>query len=363
MTSDFIQGDYGKGILVILGAGASYDSLGPANSGISPPLTNLLAESSGFTRSIVEKFPMARPVLVKLRHALSVSSTTDARLRSFSLEEALAEYRQNSVNNQMTMKQITAFRFYLRELLYRSALRVQEQNDGINAYSRLVHELVNWSNKTNQIVCFINFNFDPLLEWACQVEIPFKPERLKDYYGGKRVFVLKPHGSVLWSWEDEGIPEEIGIEPYESVIDCGEPNGGESFVLHACKTPTDMFPDKNTNLFNCAYPALALPMTGEKTFVWPDEQEDLFRNRFQIGAFGKILTIGWRGNEEHFVNLLTDRVSNHSTLWTVTSQNPGDTEEVLRNLSPVMSPTTGRVQLTTGFHDFVYSEMLDNFLI
>jgi hypothetical protein len=362
VETDFVRGDYGKGILVILGAGASFDALGRAGYGISPPLTNRLADSSSYTSPIVDKYPLARPVLVKLRQAISQSTNANLREQSFSLEETLAEFRRNSDRNAMTMHQITAFRFYLRDLLYQTALKVHGQNEGINAYSHLVQDLVNWSNRTNQIVCFINFNFDPLLEWACEVEIPFKAERLMDYYVGERIFVLKPHGSVLWSWEDEGIPEEPNTEPYDSVIDCGEPTDTQLLTLHATKTPVDMFPDRQTNLFSCAYPALALPMAGEKAFVWPEEQEYLFRNRFQIGAFGKILTIGWRGNEKHFVDLLPSRVSDNRSLWTVTSDEPGDCEEILRNLSQIVSPVTGRVQLTNGFHDFVYSEMLGNFI-
>jgi hypothetical protein len=361
MDSTFVEGEYGKGILVILGAGASFDALGPTKQNISPPLTNLLAESSSFTRPIVEKYPLSRPVIVKLRDALAQSGTSPRAL-SFSLEEALAKYRMNSANNPMTLMQITAFRFYLRDLLYEAALRVQEQNDGINGYTRLVHELVDWSNQTNRIVCFVNFNFDPLLEWACQLEFPFKPERLKDYSGGKRIFVLKPHGSVLWSWQDPGIPTESDVEPFDSVIECGEPASEGNFTLHASKAPRDAFREGDTNLFTCAYPALALPMTGQKTFVWPEDQENLFKNRFQIGTFGKVLTIGWRGNEKHFLEIMPSRVSNNSAIWSVIANSPGDEEEIMKNLWPATSHASGIVPITTGFHNFIYGSMFDSFL-
>jgi hypothetical protein len=281
---------------------------------------------------------------------------------SKTLEWVLAEYRKNSATNPETIKQITAFRFYLRDLLYQSAVEVRERDDGINNYSRLVHKCVQWSHHEKKIVCFVSFNFDPLLEWACQEKFHFNPAVLSDYFNGERIFVLKPHGSVLWAWESSSVPADNVWNPYQLVIESGELATSNELRLVASNEPEDTVFRQGSGLRYGALPVLALPIAGSKEFVWPEEQDHLFNERIQIGAFGKVLTIGWRANEEHFLKILESRVANNALVYTVTGNSPKGVTEVMRNLSPIIRPMTGQANFTDGFSNFVNGDIIDNLL-
>lgn len=73
-----------------------------------------------------------------------------------------------------------------------------------------------------------------------------------------------------------------------------------------------------------AVPAMALPITGKNDFCWPDEQ--LTRLNEQRGKVSRLVTIGWRGLEEHFTPLLRPLVKSHAKALVVTGGSDGESE-------------------------------------
>jgi hypothetical protein len=156
-----------------------------------------------------------------------------------------------------------AFRYFLRDLIYESALNITRQQGDVNNYTKLVSACRQWSLENNAPVCFVSFNYDPLLEWACINEYNFDPSKFSDYVDNAPIYILKPHGSVLWSFDNEDIPSTPQVVTSPQMIEAGEPATNGNWKLYANSAPVEVFPispGNNRSLF----PALALPMDGGK---------------------------------------------------------------------------------------------------
>jgi hypothetical protein len=350
---------YSSALLVILGAGASYDSLSGFQA-MAPPLSDQLANSSDLADSLLSVYPRARPVVSELRRSLEDRDSSESSVRSLTLEQTLRIYRDRSKTNQETLKQLTAFRFFLRDLLYQSALQIRNSRGGINNYTRLISDVYQWALDRDRTVCLVNFNYDPLLEWACSEEYRFNPSKWSDYSGRGPIYLLKPHGSVLWSLEDQSVAPTPNGFP-STLIEIGEPETTKGFELRTSGSPIDSV-SAGGNQKRVVYPGLAMPIDGNKDFLWPNDQEELLTEGMPNGVFGKVLTIGWRGNEPHFVPLLRRLVPSTADLWMVTGDSSTDSAEIEQNLQTIIFPTTGRVTLTSGFSGFINSGHLQNLL-
>ena len=71
---------------------------------------------------------------------------------------------------------------------------------------------------------------------------------------------------------------------------------------------TDRFP---------LFPAIALPLVQKTSFECPEDHLRTLREA--LPDVTKILIIGWRGTEEHFLTLLREHLKNPPTMMTVAS--------------------------------------------
>jgi len=355
-----VNADYGSGLLVLLGAGASYDCLRGHND-VAPPMTDHLAASTHEANRLLSIYPLARPVVSELRRSVEAREDSSLGLRSTSLEESLRLYVARAESVRDAAKHVAAFRFYLRDLLFRTATAISELEGGINNYTRLVADCRNWAHDNHRVLCFVNFNYDPLLEWACGTEFGFNPSDPAAYSQGESTFIVKPHGSVLWSWVSR-IEYQQGTEglPWTRIVETGDPSVPRGLELRMSQSPIDSVAADGVE--RPVYPAMAMPTAGAKSFVWPLDQEALFTRRFSNGTFGKILVVGWRASEPHFVPLLARLVPNSAKVLTVTGSAEEDVQEIRRNLSSIVYPTTGVIKNQSGFSDFMRSELLTRFL-
>jgi hypothetical protein len=353
---EYINGDYGKGLLVILGAGASYDAVSGMSVDRRPPLTNGLVTDTQMTKEILKKYPAATAVYDFLDRETKGSQWGD---KAQSLEEALRRYQSRAVSNPRVVTQMTAFRFYLRDLLFRAATNVVEERSGVTNYVTLARECIQWARETSRIVCFVSFNYDPLLEWALQEIDGFDPLGMPNYSSGPDYYVLKPHGSILWNWPDVTQVFQNDNTAMQYAIDDGKPQDLVDPEISISASPVYRVKGQATGHEHCCYPAIALPFDRDKVFVWPTEQDNLFADAaaviggrtFSNGVFGRVLSIGWRGSEPHFLGRLTRLVSPTADLWTVT-QGDSSHDEVVDALRGVL-PGTGVVYRENGFGGFL----------
>ena len=107
------------------------------------------------------------------------------------------------------------------------------------------------------------------------------------------------------------------------------------------------------------FPALAIPLIAKSTFECPKEHQDTLRDC--IPAVSKILVIGWRGAEQHFLQLLSGLNGKRKIPGLVVAGDRGQASEVIVRLSRASDLITWSAS-EGGFSDFVTSGEADRFL-
>ncbi len=332
-------------LLVILGAGASSDCLPadvPAYKPVSaegvatlpldlvrPPLTQGLVQAQPFVNRLASRWPGARPVLDVLRRRLRASRGSPAA-EAVSLEQALAEYEQRQRNVPEVEEHLLAFRFYLRDLFWESAhyMGSPDLMGGITNYQGLVNRVLEWCGLRSATACIVSFNYDLLLEEALRSTWGFQIGDIASYLGHRCVAVVKPHGSVQWAWPTKG-----------GGIHASDPAGfGAVSILHALRAGIDKasmrsFSEPPYKAEEGLIPALALPIRDKSTFVWPPEQAKYFASL--QGAVSRVLVVGWRALEPHFLPYLKPLVRVDSRVLVVTEK-PSAAQATVDQLRPYL---------------------------
>jgi len=350
--------DYGTSLLVIVGAGASAGCL-PEQMGARPPLTKDLATRAPLSNRLAVRYEQVQPLLDELRERPTVEGPETARAATVTLEEALRQYLERRTYDDNIARHVAAMRFYLRDLIWESTGAALEADGGMTAYTRLVRRCYDWAARNNSHVCFVNFNYDPMLEIACA---PHGLDRTTEagYTSNPRLSVLKPHGSVLWAWRHPLVSPATGWNGDDAVresIRAGEPTQQPSGEIAMRLQPPAFISEPGQSWV--PLPALALPVTGKGAFVWPPRHEAFFR-AFH-GRFGRVLTIGWQGAEEHFIPLLQPVVANGAQVLVVTGGNDAEQAEedghvVIANLGELAGRTRGGI-FAGGFMNLGVEEL------
>jgi hypothetical protein len=335
-----LPGDAPDTLLVIVGAGASYDCTEPFRTAgtydetkvclpgeqqafewrhVRPPLTYQLAMSQPFYNLLAVKYPSAGPVIAELRDRLSRRGS-DAP----TLEQALADYQRRASRDEQMYQHLMAARFYLRDLIWgagKFALS-PDVSGGVTRYTRLVQRLHEWQSEEKRRLVFVSFNYDLLLESACAQVWGFQWGKRESYVIGDHALILKPHGSVQWEAPDQSLaPAALPVA-----------SAAEWTVNHAKNLEPDL---KRLWCFNLdstaltrepAIPVLAMPMAGKSDFLWPPEQREAFDSLKQ--SVTRVLTLGWRAAEPHFVQLMHSAVCDEHKRMVVTGGRSAENDAV-----------------------------------
>jgi hypothetical protein len=179
-------------LLVVFGAGASYDSwpsvppgrLSRNSEHFRPPLAKELFLSFPHFRAISAKYPRCQPLIPYLEARENV-------------EEILEQFQGEAEQGNERRSQLTAIQFYIREIIQLCELRWREQTQGVTNYRTFVDQL-------DQVqlypeVCFVTFNYDTLLEDALE-KIDVRFPDIRSYTSQYSYKVFKPHGSIDWKY-------------------------------------------------------------------------------------------------------------------------------------------------------------------
>lgn len=189
-------------ILFIFGAGASFDSdpeRAPSRERATsddhrPPLApGLFNPNNKIGREIVEAYPQAAALLMRLR---------EATRRDEDVEEALEQIAVGEPNYPSTQRQLLALRAYLADLLTEVPSKWANECQGLTNYVRLLEETDRWSAKVHPArdvpIASITFNYDSMLEAAVRSVFGTPMRSMAEYISDPRFRVYKPHGSVTW---------------------------------------------------------------------------------------------------------------------------------------------------------------------
>jgi hypothetical protein len=280
-------------LLVIFGAGASYDSIAKltniGNAEGRPPLARHLFTAT--YDDYVAQHPVAGPLIAHLRE-LPEKTNLEAELDRIQTEEVPTSLTRR--------RQVIALRYYLRDVL-RDAAKFESRAPAQTNYHVLIDRLMRWQEGTGAPITLVSFNYDTMLERAVSVVAGMGFPDLASYVTNEKLRLFKPHGSVNWARviaNDGGIVKNrAAIETEADVLSlAGQPGielTNEYFVADTAKVATL---NGRTLL-----PALTVPIQQKLDFECPPAHIDSLRQALRDLKW--VLSIGWRAGEQNFLKL------------------------------------------------------------
>lgn len=301
-------------LLVIFGAGASYDSVDPAVTNpvllrpgtpdlsienYRPPLAKDLVADWGNYARIIDEYPACRPVIQRLRQA--------ALGPDFNIERELESVQAEADHYPRRFKQLAAVRYYLQQLLWECGVKTGELSHGMTNYLRFLDRLDHWRSQRKERVLIATFNYDTLVERALKDALDIEFPSVDEFTVREDYRLYKLHGSVNWG-------KRVLFSPDRALFDTwttDERNYSRSLQDNAeslesigtyeiMQHPMDIQITDESVLF----PAIAVPFERKYDFECPQEQlSELFT---LVEDATEVLIVGWRATEQHFLERLTE---------------------------------------------------------
>lgn len=341
-------------LMVIFGAGASYDSCPtyppgadvPTSDGLARlnrfnrlPLANELFENRPLFADTIERFPDCQPIVPRLR---SLTNET--------LEAALEDLQTQSEGYARGRRQLAAVRFYLHQAIAGSENGWRGVAKGITNYKRLLDQIERSHPKEQ--VCLVTFNYDTLLEDALrQFDLPITS--IDDYTKKHPLYrVFKLHGSTNWAREVETTAHiEMGPN-IDSIF--------AQLIEHLEKiriTDTDVFSRNDPAGLvrrKPTFPAIAIPVERKHKFECPQHMLDELT--VLLPQITKVLVIGWRATEAHFLDLLKEHLQWGRGLNVyIVSANETESQKTKAQIEKALPTLRFSPETAVGFTEFMRS--------
>lgn len=339
-------------LMVIFGAGASYDSV-PSRSPTTfpprdlpdrPPLANELFDDRPRFIEAISRFPQCQPIIPYLRH-LQAGTT---------LERVLEQLQTEAEEYPERHKQLAAVRFYLHYVLWECKRFWNEIAKGVTNYKTLLDQLERW-RKPDQCICLVTFNYDTMLEDALPT-VGVQVRSLPDYISGDAYKVIKLHGSVNWAREVdtriEGINELNVWKVAHELIDKASLLKISERYRMVAEHPIG----KSGQV--ALFPAVAIPVERKRSYECPAEHVDALLRC--LPEVRKLLVIGWCGAEVPFRELLGKNLRRELSVMVVAGR-PENAAEPIQRLQE--AGITGKfIPARRGFSEFIVRREGDDFL-
>jgi hypothetical protein len=352
-------------LMVICGAGASYDSvpaLPPAALGektredFRPPLASELFERRHAFENALAEFPECRPIIPWLRNP---------QLKT--LEGELQRLQDEAPSYPARYCQLAAVRYYLQQMLFSCEDGWRELSGGITNQRTLLDMIEQWRQAHNESVCFVTFNYDTLIEDALP-DVGLRINSMNDYISGHPNYrLIKLHGSVTWS-RDVVVPTNFRRENgadgirHELIKRAAELQFSDRY-FHEIPYTIGIYTDKAVipTENRIAYPAIAIPVERKSQFECPREHVTALCSI--LPKIKKVLIVGWRAMEQHFLKLMQDHLVAPLEVMIVEATTKS-AEDVKKQLEPIIESrvTNGIQSVVGGFTQFIENRNVIGFL-
>ncbi|QQS44388.1 SIR2 family protein [Candidatus Roizmanbacteria bacterium] len=305
-------------VLVVIGAGASYDAW-PKHvynyNGQRLPLANELFAPLAIQNHYLQQYNLMG-LAAKLR------LLADSKKHDFDIEKELAEIFDTAKerNDPNDLQNLFKARFYIHSLILALTQETLKRTNGHTNYVTLLYKLKDWINEypSDRFVDIVVFNYDSLIEHAMTNVYGYdwfhktSDQPLTAYYRGNNLRIYKPHGSINWGNEIHKSEKPYIYWNQEEVF--------QSFIdIKPLSSICVIDPANISRRIQKSYiPAIAIPYKNKQHFdECPNEmKEEMIEATLKAN---KLITIGWKGSDENYTSIL--KKNSHLTDIYVVSPN------------------------------------------
>lgn len=141
----------------VRGDGSTHVGLRDWNHPDRPPLANGLIDLRDRFGPALDEYGACRALVMHLRRILEAQDRID-------IEAELEQIQTLAEEEPHRVRQLTAFRFYLRKIISEVTDQWWARARGATNYARLLDRIESWRCRTGQRVRFVTFNYDTMLE-------------------------------------------------------------------------------------------------------------------------------------------------------------------------------------------------------
>ncbi len=340
--------DPGAPLIVLLGAGASFDCASPdvEQSPPPPPLASQLFASD--YNHVLADYPAAQMVATDLRKA--------GRLGNALAIEEFIRTRYRDSDHPLDRKKYATLPCYLQELLFTVSKAYLERSHPDN-YDLLIAGVL----KLPEVI-FITLNYDTLLDDRLAVLDPL--EEIDDYIApDRRWSLVKLHGSVNWGRrvEDGGRLNFQNPDPDVSISEIIQLRNFGDLESHGYPM-ADSVRNGETFRPGTFYPAVSVPVGAEDELVCPPRHVSFLRAKLDTADPKHLLVIGYSANDREVIKLFQESKPVIESMLVVSDGEKGARQIAEKLRKEIGTPHT-RVEVSdTTFGGFVHREGLDNYL-
>ncbi len=326
-------------LTIIVGAGASHDCAGSANTQanerLRPPLAkHVFAETF---QDILKNYPRVERRSDEIRTRLS---------KGENLEQILRDFWESAERNRNNW--LLDVPRYLRELFWTIS---QDYLPGTSKYDTLVRCVLDYSVEK---VLFLNLNYDLFLESAIEGYDGHEFATLDSYIPpDKKWALVKPHGSVNWARILENCPKYVGGLP-RPPSDLQElPIFGSELKVILWNRHSREFYVPGSATGGYLYPQVVVPADRPKEFISPQTHVD--KARTFLESCTDFLLIGFSGHDDDVLSLL--QVIPPRSRLTIVSK--GDARAIFSRIES-SAPEFATKELAASFFDEGFSAYVDS---
>lgn len=351
-------------LVVILGAGASYDSVNlehdrplgsDDNIQFRPPLASQLFDPRPNFRDELGRQAETRPVLTRIRRALANGSMLESELRKL-LDEA--------DDHPVRFRQLLGVQCYLQRIVADCSDEWLNRSGHGTHYHELVDVVEAWRSRQpmgqqtqDEVVTYITFNYDTMLEDALSATYrDFVVDSMDAYLSNPKMKLIKPHGSVNWGRYVLKPPQVAPMQLVRWLWDnAGRYDLGDFMIAERHGV-------RGTRTGHGVVPAIAVPVHDKDAFECPQDQ--IYAIEAAVRQATRVLCIGWRGVETEFLAKWRNRNPEIDVL--IASGPPEDArlpaDETYRNMTSGGFTSRDPVLHAGGFGSLLGSPDLTEFL-
>jgi hypothetical protein len=312
-------------LLVIVGAGASFDSAAQdaGNHEFRPPLASGLFAELPLNVRLLDRYPRAAPIVARVRLAMDAGA---------SLESVLEELRGEESADPRRRSQLLAIQYYLRALLAECSGVWLRSHGRVTNYAMLADVIDSCRLPSGGAVLYVSFNYDTLLEAGIEASNGPTFGNIFSYVDDADLKLFKVHGSVNW-----GQVVTHGTFDASTVI---TPSALCDLAPELAIRPEYRVETRDLEAqagLPVVIPAIAVPTQTKRNFACPDDHIEALAKA--LPNVRRVVCIGWRGAEEHFLKLLREGLPDQTPALVVTESRAGCEATAQHLMNARLSPS------------------------